>query len=1085
VAINSLLAIYDKSGTRIGGYQQLSTFFSSLGITGSVFDPRLIYDQADQRYILSAGEIDFTSLTNGHIMLAVSATDDPTQTWYKFAINSKGRDISNKEDTFPDFPGLGLSSSAVYVTTNQFALTTACLATDVEGCYFSDAQIRVIGLAGLLAGNPSLTITTFANVQTADGFPGFTIQPALTYGSPGYEFLVAARFDNYTGTALDLFAIPTSGTLTLSTKDLTVPAYSIPPDAIQAGSSEAIFTNDFRPLNAVWAGGSLFLGQNVQSSLVAARWYQIILSDLASASLAQSGDIQGDGEAYYPAVSLKSDGTLAVLFTTSSQYTFASAAFTGRESADPPGAMRSYAIYRAGTDKYAESSFDNRWGDYSGISEDPDGNSVWGMAEYAGSPNPHFGTAIARISAPPALAISPSVLYFGGVLVGRSSNSLTVTVTNISEYSATLGNAATSGPNAGDFSIGNDACSGQTLAASQTCTFSVTFTPSTQSFEQASAGITYSGQQIAASATGYGYVAAVITPSSSALVFPDTAVGTASAPMTVTFTNSGNIATGTPSFYFYGTYSQTNNCTAPLAPGGSCVVTIVFHPAAPGTAYGLLIFQNSGQQGASVSLSGIGVGIPTLLFCPSSVEFATQTVSTTSSAQSVIITNSGSKTLNITEISTSGDFSQINNCPGTLPQQSNCVVTVSFTPTASGARTGAIQVSDNAPGSPHMLPLTGSGSTTSAAFRLDPADSISTREVRRAPSSSDLSASSRPGNGAQALARQPLAFEKNTGQFEDGVSFVARRRGRSFAVTRSGIMIALAEGDAAAQHHTSENPTAHSRTTREAALVRMTLPGADPARPAIGTGELPGKTNYFFGSDTQKWTRDVPTYEKVNVHGIYPGIDLIYYGNQSRLEYDFVLAPGANPKSIRLKFEGQSGLRIEKHSGDLVLNTPAGEIRFHRPLVYQSDSRRDSSLSAGNQRTVTGRYILTASNEVSFRVGRHDPARELVIDPIISFSTYLAGTVNDAIQGLAIDSSGNVYVTGTTYSLDFPVTPGAFQRVCGSSTRQCVEPYLSSPFISKLSADGSTLMYSTFLGRGTTTSADNGSVANAIAVDSS
>ncbi len=548
VAVNALLAIYDKSGNLQGSFQNFSSFFSSLGITGQIFDPRIIYDQADQRFIFSAAEIDFTSLTNGHVFVAVSATDDPTGIWYKFALNSEGRNAAGTQDTFPDFPGLGLGPSAVYITTNQFALTQACLTTDTEYCYFSDAWIKVIGLAELLAGNPNLNITAFTKVQTATGFPAFAIQPALTYGPSNNEFLVAARFDNYTGTALDLFAIPTSGTPTLTTADLTVPQYSYPPDALQGGTLSAIITDDFRPLNAVWTSGSLYCAQNAaasSSSGVAARWYQIALSDLASASLAQSGDVMGSGDAYYPAISLKADGTLALAFTTSSEFfEMASAAFTGRAASDAPSTMRSYAIYRAGTGAYDDHV--NRWGDYSGVSPDPDGSNFWMIAEYAGTPDPHFGTAVAEISTPPALSISPSSIDFGWVLEGSASNPQTVTLTNISSSSVAVGTAASSGANASDFSISNDGCSGQSLAANQSCTLSVTLKPSVQNFEYALLSVPYAGNEfVTMGLTGAGLVQAVITPSSPSLAFPPTLVGSASAPQAVTFTNKGNISTGT------------------------------------------------------------------------------------------------------------------------------------------------------------------------------------------------------------------------------------------------------------------------------------------------------------------------------------------------------------------------------------------------------------------------------------------------------------------------------------------------------------------------------------------------------------
>ncbi|PYV09629.1 MAG: hypothetical protein DMG23_10295, partial [Acidobacteria bacterium] len=226
VAVNSLLAIYDKTGVLQGSFQHLRSFFSSLGVTGDIYDPRIIYDQTDNRFILSAAEVDETSFTNGNVLVAVSQTSDPRGVWYKFAINFKGRNPSNTADTFPDFPTLGLSSSAIYISTGQFMLNAACLSNNA--CSFSDTWIKVIGLPELLSASSTLKITTFQNVQTAAGQSAFAIEPAVSYGTTAAEFLVAADFSTSPNTTLDLFSITTSGTPTLQAAALTVPAYALP-----------------------------------------------------------------------------------------------------------------------------------------------------------------------------------------------------------------------------------------------------------------------------------------------------------------------------------------------------------------------------------------------------------------------------------------------------------------------------------------------------------------------------------------------------------------------------------------------------------------------------------------------------------------------------------------------------------------------------------------------------------------------------------------------------------------------------------------------------------------------------------------
>lgn len=191
VLINSLIAIYDKSGNLQGGYNELSAFFSSLGITGDIYDPRVIYDQNDGRFIMSFTNVDLSNPTFGNVLIAVSQTSDPTGNWYKFILGSKGFNVRDNAVTFPDFPTLGLSQSAVYISNGQFELNSYCIW--YGGCSFSDTWLRVIGLPELLSGNPSLKVTTFTNVKTVTGFPAFAIEPALTYGASSEEFLAAAE----------------------------------------------------------------------------------------------------------------------------------------------------------------------------------------------------------------------------------------------------------------------------------------------------------------------------------------------------------------------------------------------------------------------------------------------------------------------------------------------------------------------------------------------------------------------------------------------------------------------------------------------------------------------------------------------------------------------------------------------------------------------------------------------------------------------------------------------------------------------------------------------------------------------------
>jgi hypothetical protein len=179
----------------------------------------------------------------------------------------------------------------------------------------------------------------------------------------------------------------------------------------------------------------------------------------------------------------------------------------------------------------------------------------------------------------------------------------------------------------------------------------------------------------------------------------------------------------------------------------------------------------------------------------------------------------------------------------------------------------------------------------------------------------------------------------------------------------------------------------------------------------VGLEPLPGKVNYFLGKDPGQWRTGVPIYAKVRYAQVYPGVDLLYYGHQQQVEYDFALAPGADPKAITLLIEGVEALEVDGH-GDLMLQTRAGPLRMPKPRIYQE---RD-----GVRQAIAGGYLLKGPQRVGFQVGSYDPARPLVIDPVLSYSTYLGGSDNDGGSGIAVDRAGSAYVIGTTRSTDFP-----------------------------------------------------------------
>jgi hypothetical protein len=263
-----------------------------------------------------------------------------------------------------------------------------------------------------------------------------------------------------------------------------------------------------------------------------------------------------------------------------------------------------------------------------------------------------------------------------------------------------------------------------------------------------------------------------------------------------------------------------------------------------------------------------------------------------------------------------------------------------------------------------------------------------------------------------AFGKMPLQFEANRGQTDRRVKFLSRGSGYSLFLTPTEAVFALQKPPATpATIPSAASKTGKQSVAAQTTVLRLQLVGANPNPPLAGREALPGKVNYLLGSDPKKWRRNVPTYNKVAYQSVYPGVDLVYYGNQRELEYDFVVAPGADPQRIRLAFTGADKVEVDD-KGDLLLDTAGGQVRQHKPLIYQEVD--------GVRQEIAGGYVLYDRQQVGFSVGAYDAKKPLIIDPVLVYSTYLGGSSAEQGFGIAVDREGNAYVAGNTNSSDFP-----------------------------------------------------------------
>lgn len=299
-----------------------------------------------------------------------------------------------------------------------------------------------------------------------------------------------------------------------------------------------------------------------------------------------------------------------------------------------------------------------------------------------------------------------------------------------------------------------------------------------------------------------------------------------------------------------------------------------------------------------------------------------------------------------------------------------------------------------------------------------------------------------------------LLFTQNQGQWDDKVMFRASSKGATMWFSEDGAyyqFIRMNESksntlniqlDKNSIEKNNEQPDSY-----ETMLIKARFVGANSNPQMIGVDKVNYKCNYFIGNDAAKWTTDVPNYKAVMYKNLYTGIDLKYYGNGRQMEYDFIVSPGADFSQIKIQYEGAESIAVNE-KGELVVTTKWGEVVEQCPVVYQEENSKRVSID--------GKYQVLSVNSFSFKLDKFNPDLPLIIDPVLSYSTYLGGSDQDDCTGITVDNYGNAYLTGWTRSNDFPVTAGSFQTTINSTNFDA--------FVTKLNPSGDTLIYSTYFG---------------------
>jgi len=464
--------------------------------------------------------------------------------------------------------------------------------------------------------------------------------------------------------------------------------------------------------------------------------------------------------------------------------------------------------------------------------------------------------------------------------------------------------------------------------------------------------------------------------------------------------------------------------------------------------------QSASARGAGAHGSAVAAltstGLPTVTASVAASTTATATIETGGTPTSGLPTATAvSATVPSATLSATSTSSAASSPSATLTTSSTIAP---FTPTVTGTTTPAMTTTPPVTTTPGMtLTATSVASATESATNTATA-TVATATPSPAPPSVTAVTSTVPSSTTSQLGGLPLQFEANAGQTDPRVQYLVRGGGYTLFLTATEAVFALADPARPLRyaHPLDPDPTMGSPLTTTATMtesvVAMRFLGANPIPRVVPLDPLSGTVSYLVGSDPQKWNTGIATAARVAYQGVYPGIDLTYYGTAGQLEYDWDVAPGAAPQLISFALDGAQGLSLDGQ-GNLVIGTGGGPLLQRPPVAYQDID--------GLRRSVPVSYTLDPTGLVGFALGAYDPTQPLVIDPVLSYGTYLGGSGADQGFGVAVDASGNSYVLGATTSANFPTTTGAYSTTATGS---------DDLFVTKLDPTGTSRVWSTYLG---------------------